>query len=313
MGSKTFLFSAFLIVCIQLATAGCPTEIFNCNEKRASLCAAQQCSGGLTCHINNCGGCRAECQPKGTVSIMSVGGGSMQGITESGTRPTAAAGEQQQPPSKPCACPLIYAPVCASDGKRFDNKCLAECAGARVADAKPDAQGNCSPGSTGSSPQEKGPQQQQPSCPCPRIYLPVCGDDGKVYNNKCLAECAKVKVLDQPPTKDRQCPNPKSPDNSSSNKDQDACKCPKINLPVCAADGKRFDNACLAKCVNAKLVDAKPDASGKCPGQAAACPCPRTFIQVCGADGKVYNNECLAKCAGTTSTGRNPVDGKCPQ
>ena len=29
-------------------------------------------------------------------------------------------------------------------------------------------------------------------CVCIEIYAPVCGDDGKVYGNSCLADCAGV-------------------------------------------------------------------------------------------------------------------------
>ena len=29
-------------------------------------------------------------------------------------------------------------------------------------------------------------------CPCPMIYMPVCGCDGVMYSNSCLAICAGV-------------------------------------------------------------------------------------------------------------------------
>lgn len=197
------------VAALRAVSAGCAGEILDCKPR--NLCATKQCGQGLVCRVDNCNGCTAMCEPPGTVHIMSLpssssaskpakpGTGSTSTVNTGNSQVSQESGPSPSGPS--CPCPKSYIPVCSTDGKVYANDCLAKCAGATIATYRPDKNGKCPLRAAAAAPSPKRlvDQQQKPlaagfTCRCAMSYSPVCGVNGKFFENECLAICSGTKV-----------------------------------------------------------------------------------------------------------------------
>ncbi|KAK3578305.1 hypothetical protein CHS0354_004210 [Potamilus streckersoni] len=71
-----------------------------------------------------------------------------------------------------------------------------------------------------------------PFCFCTKEYIPVCGEDGKTYSNKCKMKCSGVEMAYE----------------GVCNSFDNYCVCSKEYNPICGTDGQTYTNECNLKC-----------------------------------------------------------------
>ncbi|KAJ8259664.1 hypothetical protein GJAV_G00172040 [Gymnothorax javanicus] len=235
----------------------------------------------------------------------------------------------------PASCPPGGEPLCASDGQTYDG----ECAMQRTAMLKGVELKQVHPGKCRKEEECKEDCQFNAVCmievgarrcsckpiQCDGTYKPLCGKDGRTYDNDCerrLTECltkALIPVKHQGPC-DLHVPSPcqrKSCEFGAVCVVQDGgpvCECPgacsQSGDPVCGSDGQTYGSQCEMKAMGCALQrDIHIQHRGPCAescrncsfgaicdGQTGRCVCPTECVDslqpVCGSDGVTYENEC---------------------
>ena len=142
------------------------------------------------------------------------------------------------------------------------------------------------------------------NCITPAIHKPICGSDGKTYENKHALKCQQRCQPDLKKVYDGKCKN----EITTMMSDCALCASCKDLLKkfpdVCGTDGKTYTLCHLSchNCQNDKKVGVKY--KGKCKEQEecdlTSCPVPRFDPRnspVCGSDGKTYQTRDHLYCA----------------
>lgn len=188
----------------------------------------------------------------------------------------------------PDVCPLIYSPVCGTDGVTYSSPCqfqLTYCKKPYLGVTY--SSGECKNCAIKYKCSDKGPA--------------VCGFDKVTYPNLCQF-------------RSKYCDKPKATYINGACPTIESCPqvCYLIYKPVCY-NGKTYGNECEYRRDNCNnkggiLLDGACPNDVKCEEIGA---CTAVYLPVCGSNGQTYGNECEFKRANCPNKGVTFTQGKC--
>lgn len=208
----------------------------------------------------------------------------------------------------------IYAPVCGCDGKTYGNKGEAAHFGINI---KHEGECSCNSNSDCSTKEycKKESCDAAGKCTakgqlCPEILAPVCGCDGKTYENKCFAALSGINIKHDGKCKEQVCGN------GLCEEGEDRIVCPANSL-----DDSGCFMTCPQDCSTCTDTDGgrnfyvKGTATGKDPYSDNI----RTETDKCSSNNEIIEFECKPNSNEITwngypcPTGTTCIDGACQQ
>eukprot|EP00095_Tigriopus_kingsejongensis_P003781 maker-scaffold155_size301336-snap-gene-1.5 protein:Tk03781 transcript:maker-scaffold155_size301336-snap-gene-1.5-mRNA-1 annotation:"serine protease inhibitor dipetalogastin precursor" len=263
-----------------------------CTTEYRPVCGSDGKTYNNECHLM-----RVKCESKVDISIV------FEADCES---PPQAALETDDACTE--ACPFEEELVCGTDGLTYTNDCyLEQKACLQSIPLAVSYQGPCAEGGV----QFEGLEVEPSDCilRCTNEHRPVCGSDGRTYDNKCLLEmhnCESEENIEI--IFENSCDSPPVSALESLN-DCDA-QCSEEPSFVCGTDGVTYINECiLRKKACQEQIPLDISYQGSCASGALVrsivCPvsCPMEIQPVCGTNGVTYPNECklrLSACQSET-------------